>query len=317
MPFLGELTMRNRVTELLGVQYPIILGAMRLITFAEMAAAVSNSGGFGQIAASGLSAERLRAELEKARGMTGRPVGVNIPIYRPNAREALEVAIAAGVRIVTTSAGHPGKLINRIKEAGLKVLHKVSTLDMALKAEAAGVDGVIACGLEAGGHIGRDGVASLCLIPELVDALKVPVIAAGGIADARGLLAALTLGAEGVEMGTRFLATRECPVPDYYKERVLQAKGDSTIVIGERTMPMRVLKKRTDEAPGEGEADVAATDVLYATEGVGEKEAVMPCGQVAGLIREPKGAGEVIPEMVEAVRSLFRRLNVFFEEDRR
>ena len=182
--------MKNRVTEILGTRYPLILGPMRLITLGEMAAAVSNSGGFGQIGASGASAELLRGEIEKARNLTGSPFGINIPVYRPNAFEALEIAIEMGIKTITSSAGNPAKIIGRVKEAGLKVLHKVSSVKMALKAQEAGVDGVIATGFEAGGHVGRESVTTLCLVPQLVEALDIPVVAAGGIGDGRGLLAA-------------------------------------------------------------------------------------------------------------------------------
>ncbi|MBI4763593.1 MAG: nitronate monooxygenase [Deltaproteobacteria bacterium] len=223
--------MQNRITEILGTRYPLILGPMRLITLGEMAAAVSNSGGFGQIGASGASAELLITEIRKAKDLTSRPFGVNIPIYRPNAFEALEIAIEAGIRTITTSAGDPGRMIRRIKEAGMKVLHKVSTVKMALKAQEAGVDGVIATGFEAGGHVGRESITTFCLVPLLVEALEIPVVAAGGIGDGRGLLAAFALGAEGVEMGTRFVATRECSSPDWYKESILHARDSSTMIL--------------------------------------------------------------------------------------
>ncbi|HQI80204.1 MAG TPA: nitronate monooxygenase, partial [Deltaproteobacteria bacterium] len=193
---------KNTITELLGCDYPVISGPMRLITLGRMAAIVSNAGGFGVIAASGLSREDLVRELRIARSLTARPFGVNIPVYRPNAAEALEVCIDMGVRVVYTSAGSPAKFMDAIKRAGLRVIHKVSSMDMARKAQSAGVDAVVAMGFEAGGHIGREGVTTFCLIPALVRALRIPVIASGGIGDGGGLLAALALGARGVEIGT-------------------------------------------------------------------------------------------------------------------
>ncbi|MBW1949021.1 MAG: nitronate monooxygenase [Deltaproteobacteria bacterium] len=310
--------MKNRICEILGVAYPIILGPMRLITLGEMAAAVSESGGFGQIAASGLSPDRLRSELMKARDLTNRPIGVNIPLYRPNASEALEIAIEVGIKVITTSAGNPGKFIDRIREAGIKVLHKVSTVDMAVKAEAAGVDGVIATGFEAGGHIGREQVTTLCLVPQLVDVLQIPVVAAGGIGDARGLLAAFALGAEGVEMGTRFLGSSECPVPDFFKELVITAKSDSTLLLGKGAMPIRVLKNkasmmisRTDKAQ-EDDRLTASGDKSYVQSGGDADSSLMPCGQVAGLITELKNIGEIIPEMMKEVESLSSQLSTIF-----
>ena len=208
--------MYNRITKILGTKFPLIQGPMRQLTMGEMAAAVSNCGGFGQIAASGASGEQLRSEIIRAQSLTDKPFGINIPIFRPNAFEALEIAIESGIKTITTSAGNPTKLIDRIKEANLRVLHKVSTLDMALKAESLGVDAVIAMGYEAGGHIGREDTTTFCLVPQLANSLKIPVVAAGGIGDARGLVAALALGAEGVEVGTRLVATQECPAPDFF-----------------------------------------------------------------------------------------------------
>jgi enoyl-[acyl-carrier protein] reductase II len=310
--------MKNRITAILGTKYPLILGPMRLMTLGAMAAAVSESGGFGQIAASGASAELLRAEIAKARRLTDKPFGLNMPVYRPNALEALEIAIEMGVKTVTTSAGNPAKMMGRIRAAGLKVLHKVSTLDMALKAQDAGVDGVIATGYEAGGHIGREETTTFCLVPQLVDALSIPVVAAGGIGDARGFLAALALGAEGVEMGTRFVATRECPAPDFNKAAILEAGGGSTLVLG-KEMPIRVLRSRkaleiADPERSKGAALKSADEAYVQLAGEAD-EAVMPAGQVAGLIRAIVGAGEVFPDMVQAARALAGSLEKFFKEE--
>jgi enoyl-[acyl-carrier protein] reductase II len=289
---------------------------MRLITLGEMAAAVSNSGGFGQIGASGASAELLRTEIGKAKALTERPFGLNIPIYRSNAFEALEIAIEEGIKTITTSAGDPGRMIKRIKEAGLKVLHKVSTVKMALKAQAAGVDGVIATGFEAGGHVGRECITTFCLVPLLAEALEIPVVAAGGIGDGRGLLAAFALGAEGVEMGTRFVATRECSSPDWYKTSILSSGDGSTLVLGE-SMPMRVLrnakaermahpdKDRQDDGGQNGEASYVAGNA---------EEAIMPAGQVASLIKELKGIADVFPDMIREAETIVTRLNRFFNE---
>jgi enoyl-[acyl-carrier protein] reductase II len=309
---------QNRVTEILGTEYPILQGPMRLVTLGEMAAAVSNCGGFGQVAASGLEGDRLRSELLRARALSNRPVGVNIPIYRPNAAEALEIAIEMGVRTVTTSAGNPAKLMGRIKEAGLKVLHKVSSVDMALKAEAAGVDGVIATGFEAGGHVGRDQITTMCLVPQLVDTLKIPVLAAGGIGDARGVVAALALGAEGVEMGTRFLATVECPVPAFYKERVRGAACNETFLLGKEAMPIRVLKNKVTVQVAEmngGEADkaiVSSGDESYVQSGGDEDTSVMPCGQIAGLLQSIETVKAVFIQLDDGVVTISQRLAEFF-----
>jgi len=286
-----------------------------------MAAAFSNSGGFGQIAASGLSGHVLRAEIERAKEQTGRPIGVNIPIYRPNALEALEIAIDMGIKTVTTSAGDPARMIDRIKEAGLSVFHKVSSEKMAKKAEAAGVDGVIAMGYEAGGHIGRENITTMCLVPQLADALKIPVIASGGIADARGLVAAFALGAEGVEMGTRFVATPECPVPSYFKEGVRSAAMDATLLLGKGAMPMRVLKtEMTWHLAGLQEGEDHETvhteaESKYVQLSADKDTAVMPCGQIAGLIKCIEGIRAVFSDITRDAKSISHHLCTFFRGD--
>mgnify|MGYP000167817327 FL=1 len=175
----------KRVSGILGTRFPIILGPMRLITMGAMAAEVSNCGGLGVIASSGLSADSLRAEIKTALEHTNCPLGVNIPVYRPNALESLEIAIEMGVKMIYTSAGNPANMIKRIREAGLTVIHKVSNEKTALKAESAGVDAVVAMGFEAGGHVGREKITTMCLIPRLVDILSIPVIAEIGRASCR------------------------------------------------------------------------------------------------------------------------------------
>ena len=311
--------MKNRITEILGSEYPVIQGAMRRISLGELAAAVSRAGGFGIIGASGMEANALRAEVRRARSLTDRPFGMNIPIYRPNAFEALEIAVEEGVKTITTSAGDPGKVIRRVKEAGLKILHVVATVDMARKAEAAGVDGVIAVGAEGGGHVGRDEISTLVLIPPVVDAVRIPVVAAGGIGDGRGLVAALALGAEGVQMGTRFLATQESPVPSVYKQAILTARDDGTMIAARKGYPIRVLKNRAAVAvremdeKGATQAEINAFVDSLADKGKGgEAEGLMSAGQVAGLIGDIKTAEEVIRGIVAEARSVAQRLQKTF-----
>ena len=293
------------LTEILGSQYPIILGPMRFITLGKMAALVSMHGGFGQIAASGLTPESLRRQIRKAKELTDKPFGVNFPIYRPRTEELIEVAIEEGIKTITTSAGNPAKFIKKIKDAGLKVLHKVSNVEMAKRAEDAGVDGVIATGIEAGGHVGRDGITTFCLIPQLVKAVGIPVVAAGGIGDARTFRAALELGAAGVEVGTRFLATVECPVPDYFKQMIVEAKADSTILVGRSALPARVLNNKAAqlilemEEEGDGDKINKEIDRLYVKGG--REAAILPCGQVAGLVDRILTVEEVIREIVQGI----------------
>jgi len=307
--------MKNRVTEILGSEYPIIQGAMRRISLGDLASAVSRAGGFGIIGASGMEGNALRGEVRKARSLTDRPFGLNIPIYRPNALEALEIAVEEGLRTITTSAGDPGKIIRRVKEAGLKILHVVATVDMARKAEAAGVDGVIAVGAEGGGHVGRDEISTLVLIPQVVDAVRIPVVAAGGVGDGRGLVAALALGAEGVQMGTRFLATQESPVPFVYKQAILTARDDGTRIAARKGYPIRVLKNRAALAvremddKGATQAEINSFVDSLADQGKGgEAEGLMSAGEVAGLIGEIKTVEEVIRGMVAEAKSVAQRL---------
>jgi enoyl-[acyl-carrier protein] reductase II len=307
--------MKNRITEILGSEYPIIQGAMRLITLGDMAAASSRAGAFGIIAASGLEGDRLRAEIRKARSLTGKPFGINIPIYRPNALEALEIAIEEGIKTTTTSAGDPRKVIKRVKESGMKVLQVVANVDMAKKAEDAGVDGVIAVGAEGGGHVGRDEIATMVLTPQVVKAVKIPVVAAGGIADARGWVAAFALGAEGIQMGTRFLATRECPIPDAYKQAILEAKDNSTMIAARKGYPIRVLKNqaaqkvREMDEKGASQNEINAyVDSLHGGSDEDRENKLMSAGQVAGMIQKVMTVDEVIRSMVAEAKTITQRL---------
>jgi enoyl-[acyl-carrier protein] reductase II len=309
---------RSRITTLLGTRFPIVLGPMRMITLGKMAAAVSAAGGFGIIAASGLSNDQLRAELKAAAELTDMPVGVNIPVYRPNASDALEIAIEMGVQTVYTAAGNPAKLMSRIKEAGLKVIHKVSDEKMAVKAQSAGADAVVAMGFEAGGHVGREQITTMCLIPRLANILTIPVIASGGIGDAGSVAAAIALGAEGVEMGTRFVATMECPAPDFFKQHIVAGGLDATLLLGKEAMPIRVLKNRVTRrvAGMEDETADAAIetegDAQYVMAGGNEHTAVMPCGQIAGSIGRVEAIADVFSELSSQMESTVARLNGFF-----
>jgi enoyl-[acyl-carrier protein] reductase II len=310
---------KNRVSEILGSKYPIIQGAMRLITLGEMASTVSNSGAFGIIAASGLEGDRLRREIRKARSLTDRPFGINIPIYRPNAFEALEVAIEEGIKTITTSAGDPGKVIRRVKEAGMKILQVVANVDMARKAEAAGVDGVIAVGAEGGGHVGRDEIATMVLTRQVVEAVKIPVVAAGGIGDGRGWVAAFALGAEGIQMGTRFLATEECPISAAYKQAILEAKDQSTMIAARKGYPIRVLKNKAaialrnlDES-GAGQTEINAfVDSISRGPDEDRENKLMSAGQVAGMFQRMATVDEVIRCMVAEARAVVQSLGTAF-----
>jgi len=233
----------NPVCRLLGIKYPIIQGGMLGVSCPELAAAISGAGGLGML--SGIkSADDLRAEIKGTRELTGKPFGVNLPmsLLKERAIEMAEVVAEEGVKAVATAAGSPEVCTGLLKEAGVVVMHVVSTVDHALKAEAAGVDAVVASGVEAGGFLGHDEVTSLVLVPQVVDSVNVPVIAAGGIGDARGLVAALALGAQGVQMGTRFIATADCPVPADYKQAIVRARDNSTEVVGSGRAPVRCFR---------------------------------------------------------------------------
>ena len=303
--------MKTRITAMLGIRYPILLGAMRQITTGAMAAAVSAAGGFGQIATSVMTPDELRREIETARSLTQKPFGLNIPLHRPNAAETLDVAIETGIPAITTAAGSPDKFMEKIKTAGLRLLCKVSNTRQGQKVRDLGADAVIAMGFEAGGHGGRDQIATLCLVPRLADALDIPVVAAGGIADARGMAAALALGAEAVEMGTRFLVGAECPVPDFYKNAVITAPDNGTVYIGGQSMPIRVLKNRAVEGRPAGdkppEAGFKAVD--WRDREAGPENSFMAAGQAAGLAGAVSPIADIVSQMVSETAEVLDRMN--------
>ena len=235
--------MNTRLCELLGIEYPIIQGGMAWVATAELAAAVSNGGGLGLIAAGGAPADVVREQIRKCREMTDKPFGVNVMLMSPTAEEVMQVVIEEKPAVVATGAGNPGKYISALKEAGIKILPVVASVAMAKKMEKDGADAVIAEGTEAGGHIGE--ITTMCLIPQIVDAVSIPVIAAGGIADARGAVAAFALGADGIQVGTRFICSEECIAHENYKNAVLKAKDRDAVVTGRTTgAPVRALKNK-------------------------------------------------------------------------
>ena len=222
--------MKTKITELLGIEYPIVQGAMAWIAEHHLAAAVSKAGGLGIIAGGAAPVDYIREEIHKARAITDKPLGMNIMLLSPNADDLAQLAIDEKIEVLTTGAGNPGKYIADWKNAGIKVMPVVASVALAKRMERAGADAVIAEGMEGGGHIGE--LTTMPLVPQVVDALSIPVIAAGGIADGRGMAAAMMLGAEGVQCGTVFLASNECYISDKYKELVLKATDISTVVTG-------------------------------------------------------------------------------------
>jgi enoyl-[acyl-carrier protein] reductase II len=295
----------TRLCDLLGIDYPIIQGGMVWIASAELAAAVSNAGGLGLISPNagmsrnGDQVENLKKQIEIAKGLTSKPFGVNLPILNNPQIEALvDAVIKARVKVVVTAAGNPALYTSRFKEAGTKVLHLVAAVRHAQSAEKRGVDAVIAEGYEAGGHNGLDELTTLTLVPQVVDAVAIPVVAAGGIADARGVVAALALGAEGVQMGTRFVATRECGAHQNFKDAIVKASDTDTAITGRKLGPTRILKNEIAAKLLDMEATGASAEELLAFIGssrsrTGQFEGDLAngeayCGSIAGMIKEIK-----------------------------
>jgi len=307
---------KTRLCDLLGIKYPIIQGGMVWIAGAELAAAVSNAGGLGLISPNagmsfnGDQVENLKKQIEIASGLTSKPFGVNLPIMNNPQLEALvDLVIKAKVKVAVTAAGNPALYTGRFKEAGIKVLHLVAAVRHAQSAEKRGVDAVIAEGYEAGGHNGLDELTTMTLIPQVADAVSIPVVAAGGMADARGVVAALALGADGVQMGTRFVAATESAAHQNFKEAVIKASDTDTTITGRKLGPTRILKNQLATKLLEMEAGGASAEDLQAFIGsvsrsrVGQFEGDLVngeayCGAIVGMIKEIKSAAEIIQDIV-------------------
>ncbi|MGI6539257.1 MAG: nitronate monooxygenase [Bacillota bacterium] len=309
----------EKLTHLFGIEYPVLQGGMAWVADARLAASVSNAGGLGIIASAHLSPDELREEIELARSFAGsHPLGVNIMLASPNAMNVARVCREKKVEVVTTGAGHPGELIGEMKDAGILVIPLVASTAQAKRAVAAGADAVIAEGYEAGGHIGE--LTTMALTPQVVDSVDVPVVAAGGIADGRGMAAAFCLGASGVQVGTAFLAARECTVHSNYKRKVLQAKDSDTQVTG-RSLghPVRVLKNRFSREFARMEREGADPDGITAY-GMGRLAAAVRdgdvewgsvmAGQIAGLVTAERTAEEIVRGLVEDAARVLESLRV-------
>lgn len=297
--------LKTRINDILNIKYPIIQGGMAWISNASLASAVSKAGGLGVIAAGNAPAEWLRSEIHKVREITDKPFAVNIMLLSPYAEEICELVIEEKVPIVITGAGNPGKYLNKWKENNLIVIPVVPSVSYAIRLEKLGVDAVICEGTEAGGHVGE--ISTMSLVPQVVDKVNIPVIAAGGIADGRGLSAALSLGAEGVQIGTRFLVAKECSVHDNYKKKILNAKDTDSIVTARKTgHPVRVLKNKLSRKYKELDKSNANVEeygdlgkgALYkaAIEGDVSYGSVMS-GQIAGLVNKEQNCQEIIEEI--------------------
>jgi enoyl-[acyl-carrier protein] reductase II len=305
------------VCEILGTQYPIIQGAMARIAEYNLAAAVSNGGGLGIIAAGGQTADWLRDQIKKTRELTDKPFGVNIMLLADNVDELIQVVCDEKVPVVTTGAGNPGKYIGTMKEAGIKVVPVVANVTLAIRVARAGADAIVAEGTEAGGHIGE--TTTMALVPQMADAVDIPVIAAGGIADGRGIAAAYMLGAKGVQVGTRFLVANECIVAQGYKDAIIKAKDSSTVATGRSTgHPVRIIKNKLarkilslekQNAPEE-EINELCTGTLAAAvrDGDADNGNIMS-GQIAGLVSKEQPAAEIIEEMFKEAKAIYEDRN--------
>ncbi|MBM3153897.1 MAG: enoyl-[acyl-carrier-protein] reductase FabK [Chloroflexi bacterium] len=316
---------RSRLCDLLGIEFPIIQGGMVWIANVELATAVSNAGGLGLIShtaeldKSGNQVASLIQQIKKARSLTSKPFGINLPLQMPGIEDLIDTVIREQVDIVVTAAGNPATFTGRLKEAGIKVLHVVASVKHAQSAEKKGVDAVIAEGYEAGGHNGLDELTTFVLVPQVVDAVKVPVVAAGGIADARGIVAALALGADGVQMGTRFVATTECIAHQNFKEAIVKASDTDTVITGRKIGPTRILKNPVAEKLLKMEASGASAEEMNAFIGpesrsrLGQVEGDMVngqghCGAIAGMIKEIQSVSNVMQSIIKDYDAVVRSL---------
>ena len=304
--------MKTKVTELLQIEYPIIQGGMAWVAEHHLAAAVSEAGGFGLIGAASAPPEIVREEIRKAKELTDKPFGVYIMLLNPNADEVAKIVVEEGIQAVTTGAGNPEKYMPMWKEAGVKVIPVVASVAMAKRMERYGADAVVAEGMEAGGHIGNQ--TTMALIPQIVDAVNIPVIAAGGIGDGRGVAASFMLGAEGVQMGTRFVVADESIVHDNYKDRIVKAKDIDSVVTGQSTgHPVRCLRNQmTKEYIKKEQEGVPFEELERMTLG-SLRKAVMDgdilngtvmAGQIAGLVSKRQSCKEILQEIMTEAEKL-------------
>jgi enoyl-[acyl-carrier protein] reductase II len=313
-------TIRTRITDLFKIRYPIVQGGMIWAAGHRLASAVSKAGGLGLIGGGSMDPELFRHHIHCCRCETTQPFGVNIPLLYRHAEDLIQVALEEKVKIIFTSAGNPGKYTPRLHEAGCLVVHVVPTVTLARKAAERGADAVVAEGVEAGGHDSLQGVTTLALVPQVVDAVSVPVIAAGGLADGRGLAAVLALGASGIQMGTRFAATLESSAHPDYKQAVVEAADDSTVLTLLKTGPTRMIRNAFTQRVTEAESQGASPEEIKALEGYNRSrkgifegdrsEGKIEAGQSSGLIREVLTAREVIDRVIAEYEQTMKLLPI-------
>lgn len=308
--------MKTKITELLGIEYPVIQGAMAWIAESNLAAAVSNAGGLGIVAGGAAPVDVVREEIRRVKEKTNKPFALNIMLLNPTADDLAQLVLDEGVPVVTTGAGSPSKYIAQWKQAGVKVLPVVASVAYARRMERAGADAVIAEGTEAGGHIGE--TTTMALLPQVVDAVSIPVVCAGGVADGRGLAAARIFGAEGVQCGTVFLGAEECRISEKYKEMVFKANDISTVVTGRASgHPVRSLKSPLSRQLVQMEGHIetrtleeietmTAGSLRKAVQDGNFQEGTFMSGQIAGLVKGPSTCAEIIQNMVGEAEQLLR-----------
>lgn len=305
---------KSRITDLLGIQYPVFQGGMAWVADASLAAAVSNAGGLGLVSSINAGTEAVRAEIRRCKQMTEKPFGVNVMLQAPNVDEIAQMVLEEGVKILTTGAGSPYKYMESWKAAGIVVIPVVASVALAQKMQSLGADAIIAEGAESGGHVGEN--HTMALVPQVVDAVDIPVVAAGGIGDGRGVAAAFMLGAEGVQLGTRFLVATECTVHSVYKAKVLGASDVSTIVTG-KTLghPVRSLKTpfskafaRMENDPNASQEEILAfgSGALRRAVQEGDNMGSYMCGEIAGMIKAEQSAKEIIEDLVYGAEAVVK-----------
>lgn len=306
--------MKTRICDLLGIEYPIIQGGMAWVATYELATAVSEAGGLGIIGAGGAPASWIREQIKQAKKATDKPFGVNLMLMNPEADQIAQIIAEEKVKVVTTGAGNPGKYVQMWKEAGVKVIPVVASVALAKLMERGGVDAVIAEGMESGGHIGK--ATTMTLVPQVADAVEIPVIAAGGIGDGRGFAAAMMLGAEAVQMGTRFVTAKECTVHENYKQKIIKAKDiDSEVTGTANGHPIRVLRNQMTKAYLKMEKEGASLEELEkrtlgslrkaVVEGDVTSGSVM-AGQISGLIKKEETCKEIILDVMQGARQAIK-----------
>ncbi|GMU96086.1 NAD(P)H-dependent flavin oxidoreductase [Ignavibacterium album] len=311
---------KTKITELFAIEFPIVQAGMVWVSGWKLASAVSNCGGLGLIGSGSMKPDLLREHIRKCKSATDKPFGVNIPLLRGDADELVNVTIEEGVKIVFSSAGHPKKFAQQLKDNGIKLIHVVPNVKYGLKAQEAGCDAVVGEGVEAGGHNGADQITTFALIPQLVDVLEIPVIAAGGIVDGRGIVAALALGAEGVQIGTRFAATIESSAHENYKRKIVEAGDTDTVLTLKKIGLVRMIKN--DFALRAIKAEEECWDEIKLKELLGnkreragifegdEKEGELEAGQGAGLIKDIPTVKELMERLVSDFHLTLNKLNL-------